>query len=117
MSSRTRGRGTDRRQFWRRTVKRWKSSGLSVRQFCRKEGVSEPAFYAWRKKVAERQRGPSGTEVSPCAPTFIEVALPESASTPLELVLRNGAILRIAPGTDAVLFHRVLSILQEAGLC
>jgi transposase-like protein len=117
MSSRKRTESTDRRQFWRRTVKAWKSSGLPVRQFCRREGVSEPSFYSWRKKLAQRQSRPSGTKRSRRASTFIEVSLPDAGAAPLELVLRGGAILRIAPGTDAALFQHVLSILQEAGLC
>ncbi|HNR52453.1 MAG TPA: transposase, partial [Deltaproteobacteria bacterium] len=64
MSSRERAESTDRRQFWRRTVKRWTSSGLSVRQFCRKEGISEPSFYSWRKKLSQRKPRPSSPKRS-----------------------------------------------------
>ena len=117
MSSRKRAESTDRRQFWHRTVKRWKSSGLSVRQFCRNEGLSEPTFYSWRKEVTGRTTRRSSAKRTRRASTFIEVSLPDAGPAPLELVLRGGAILRIAPGTDTALFQHVLSILQEAGLC
>jgi hypothetical protein len=29
-------------------------SGVSVREFCRREGVGESNFYAWRRAIAER---------------------------------------------------------------
>jgi len=27
---------------------------LSIHDFCRQEGFSEPSFYAWRRKIAQR---------------------------------------------------------------
>ncbi|HIF33443.1 MAG TPA: hypothetical protein EYQ75_17715 [Planctomycetaceae bacterium] len=29
-------------------------SKLTVRVFCQREGLSEPSFYSWRKKIAKR---------------------------------------------------------------
>jgi len=36
-----------RDQFWRDVLSRFRSSGLSIRAFCRQEQVREPLFYAW----------------------------------------------------------------------
>lgn len=45
-----RGRGPRRdpskEQFWRKTLARQESSGLSVREFCALHNLAEPAFYA-----------------------------------------------------------------------
>lgn len=38
-------------QQWSARFKRFKRSGQSVTQFCRAEGVSQPAFYQWKKKL------------------------------------------------------------------
>ena len=42
---------TDQRQFWQMAIDTWQVSGLSVRQFCKQEGLSESSFYAWRKQL------------------------------------------------------------------
>jgi len=49
-----RDRGKER--FWRRLVRQWRSSGQSVRGYCAQHGLSEPAFYAWRRTIAARDR-------------------------------------------------------------
>jgi transposase-like protein len=40
---------TETREFWEAAVRLWKDSGLSVREFCRREGLSEHTFYSWRR--------------------------------------------------------------------
>src|ERR1700733_6463413 len=51
-SNRDRGK----EQFWRRTFRQWRRSGLSVRAYCAEHGLAEPSFYAWRRIVAERDQ-------------------------------------------------------------
>ena len=41
-------------QFWRRTMARWKSSGLSIRSYCLQQSISEANFHAWRRELAKR---------------------------------------------------------------
>jgi hypothetical protein len=40
-----------RRSYWRQVLASWRRSGLSVRIFCRTEGVNEPQFYWWRRRL------------------------------------------------------------------
>ncbi len=47
---------TKRERFWRELLARHAGSGLSVRQFCGAEGVSEQSFYQWRKRFAAATR-------------------------------------------------------------
>ena len=47
-------RSISKEQFWRRMVRQWRGSGLSVRAFCEEHGLSEPSFYAWRRTLAAR---------------------------------------------------------------
>jgi hypothetical protein len=41
---------------WRRRLGRQARSGQSVRAWCRVHGVTETAFYWWRKELARRDR-------------------------------------------------------------
>ena len=49
-------RDPKREAYWRRVIGQWRESGLGVRPFCRREKLSEPSFYAWRRVIAERDR-------------------------------------------------------------
>lgn len=52
---------------WRDILKRQADSGVSVREFCRTEGGSEPSFYAWRKKLGTRKKdGPRARTAARC---------------------------------------------------
>ena len=98
---------TDQQQFWQMVLETFKSSGLSIRQFCKQEGLSEPSFYAWRKRL---------TQVDESDP-FIQVSLPTEQHGGLELVLSSGHTLRISSPADTQTLTTVLSALCEAGLC
>ena len=39
---------------WRQVIIAFSSSGLSVRDFCRQNGIGEPSFYSWRRMLAQR---------------------------------------------------------------
>lgn len=106
----------DQQQFWQMAIETWRSSGLGVRQFCKQEGLSEPAFYCWRRKLAGNDSEQSRQESSGCTSPFVEVSIPQNSSV-LELVLSSGNTLRINSGTDRQTLNDVLSVLQQAGLC
>ena len=41
------------REFWEAAVRLWLESGLSVREFCNREGLAEHTFYSWRRALRE----------------------------------------------------------------
>ncbi|MEN6384796.1 MAG: hypothetical protein ABFD79_06325 [Phycisphaerales bacterium] len=106
---------TDQQQFWRMAIETWKSSGLSVRQFCPNEKLTEASFYAWRKKltgsdlVPEEQDKPKLSE-----PEFIEVTISQNNSSAIELVLASGNTLRIPVGVDSATLSTVLSVVRSS---
>jgi transposase-like protein len=55
MKTRTAGE-IQRERRWREIVAGQRRSGQSVRAYCRQVGVAEPAFYWWRRKLAQRSR-------------------------------------------------------------
>jgi transposase-like protein len=102
----------EQRKFWEMVIETWQSSGMPVRQFCRQEGLSEPSFYSWRRKLKNNK-----PKDKPASSGLVEVSLRGPGSSPLELVLKSGSVLRIGSSTDTELLSRVIGVLHEAGLC
>jgi len=91
---------TDQQQFLQMALEAWQSSGLSVRQFCGQEGLSESSFYSWQKRLTPPDK-PKADPPSDCqADPFIRISMPSEKSVGLELVLSSGHTLRILVGID-----------------
>src|SRR6516165_2679304 len=81
-------RGKER--TWRQRVARWRHSGLTARDFCAREGLSEPSFYAWRRTLRERDQqcgrarqakhGGTPPRVQPETPALVPVRLSPAAT-------------------------------------
>jgi transposase len=94
------------RQKWVDRVQRFRSSDLSVAQFCSAEGVSVPAFYFWRRTLAAE----GATEPS-ARPTVVPVRIARPAPA-VEVVLPSGALLRFSADCDP---ERVAALLRAVG--
>src|SRR5437879_4079905 len=97
-----------RESYWRTMLARWRRSGLKVREFCRSEGISEPTFYGWRRRLAQSEE---------TRPAFLPVqVVSESVEPPLtrgiEVVLANGRCLRVAPGFDPNTLTQLVALLE-----
>jgi transposase-like protein len=94
-------------------------SGASIRDWCRRHGVSEPSFYFWRRELARRKQQHQGS-----GPQVVPVEISPSSrgsSTGLEIELPGRVIVRVGPGCDADLLRQTLALLsgddQEAEPC
>jgi hypothetical protein len=47
--------------FWKEQLALWQDSGLSVRAYCKEQGIVETSFYAWRRELIIRARESPGT--------------------------------------------------------
>lgn len=112
--------GTETELRWREILNRQAESGLSVREFCAKEEVSEPSFYAWRKKLRERQnegadaRKPRRSADDPDSPLFVPLELVDSAET-LEVVHPLGYRVRIIGDVNPGTLRHVIEVLDGRG--
>ena len=120
MGRRQRGRDLEKERSWRRTLRDWRRSGLSVREFCDWQALSEASFYAWRRELGKRDREASRREsrVNDSAtnvPQFLPVqVVTESAQDSevqrfLEVQLPTGVRLRVPPGFDRQTLGDVLA--------
>ncbi|SRR6266403_178512 len=105
--------GTRKEQFWRRQVRRWRGSGLSVRAFCAEQGLSEPSFYVWRRRLTEREAAAVQFVPLTVTPEVRTATGADGSAGALELVLGSGRRLRIGSGFDGLTLARLLVLLEE----
>jgi hypothetical protein len=129
MGRRQRRRDSEKERAWRRRLRDWRRSGLSVREFCDWHSLSEPSFYSWRRELARRDRETMPRRARPAngvagptaeAPQFLPVqvvadaALDSAASRCLEVHLPTGVRLRIPSGFGRQTLADVLAALGSA---
>lgn len=93
----------ERRELWRQRFAQQGNSGQSVRVFCHEQKLSEPSFYAWRKRLR--------SESKPVRFALVETKSVADTAAPIEVMLASGDRLRI-PG-DAATVRMVLAVLRE----
>jgi len=110
------GRGNDagRHVVWRQRLERFAGWSGTVAEFCRREGVAQPTFYQWRKRLrlagASATRGaakglPDAMRLADAAKQgrapFVELSL--AATAAVEIELPNGAVVRVPADREAIL--------------
>jgi hypothetical protein len=135
-------RDLTKERYWRRIVREWRSSGLSVREFCDWQALSEPCFYAWRRELAKRDResaaaaaaigivhdgrpvkqnGPSRTPAAAFLPVRVvpdavaEGAAGLSRTHDIEVHLPGGVRLLVPRGCDRTLLRDVIACCNGTG--
>jgi hypothetical protein len=99
-------RAATKNEQWRERIAEQKRSGLSVKEFCKEQGLTECSFYAWRERL--RGEGPVRFALVDRRAMRQEPA-PEAS---LELVLVTGERLRIGAGVEAATLRTVLDALR-----
>ena len=112
---------SEKELHWRELVNRQAGSGLSVRQFCAKQRISEPSFYAWRKRLQVRngkteQAGDvrRRLEVPDRGRRFIPVKVRDAAGA-LEVIHPSGCRVRVTGEVHLAMLRQVLDLLDERG--
>ena len=108
-------------EFWRLLVEEQRRCGVSIRAFCRQKAISEPSFYAWRKKLQKRgtERTADGGSNGRLIP--VDVISPTCAApsrddgkTPLEICTPGGFTLRFGDATAPEIVARLLDVIALA---
>lgn len=124
-------RSVEKESFWRGLHESYRGSGLTVRAFCQREGVSEPSFYSWRKELGKRDAS-RGRAVH--RPNLIPVDIVDSAgdnsghgdsgrgnetsaSPLLEVVMPCGFTLRFHHDIEPQRLSAILSVLEQHTRC
>ena len=100
----------------REVLARFSSSGVSLAEFARREGIAYGALVAWRQRLGRIAERGAHSRSSPSPLLFAEVAFSAEASpaaqsakaSPLEVVLPCGLVVRVSRGADEALVRMVL---------
>jgi hypothetical protein len=91
---------------WAERTAAQQRSGVTVKQFCKEQGLTEYSFYAWRKRLQQNV---------PVRFALVERSAQRQerpSEAILELVLASGERLRIGTGVDLTTLRTVLSALR-----
>src|SRR5688500_19379117 len=88
-------------EVWRERLERHARSGVSIAEFCRRERLSPPSFYQWRKRL-------SGVRCAADRPRFVPVHRAEDSGAAggaggaggAEIELPGGAVVRLPAGAS-----------------
>ncbi len=122
-------RDLNKEAVWRRRLSRHAASGQSVRVWCCKHGVTEAAFYWWRRELVRRDsEPPNAAKLDQGQPTnsldperqtasFIPVRVIDApgpgSDPPIEIVLADGRSVRITGPVDRQTLTDVLDVLER----
>ncbi len=104
-----RSASSEKRAEWRERLRRFARSKLPVAEFCRRERVSVPSLYQWRRKLADS--APAQLGRSPATASFIPVQV--AAAGGLQVNFPNGVQLTL-PTADAHLVRLSIEAIAQA---
>lgn len=104
--------------FWRRTLKKQRKSGLTQKEYCRRNKLSRATFQRWRGKL---KMGSSGVEALG-QPEFVKVEVrpqvePAERHDGFELIFKSGLRLKLPSLVDGRALVEVLRALEVTGSC
>lgn len=120
-------RDKEKEQIWRKRIAACKASGLTVKAFCEKEGISEHCLYSWRREIrlrdeeaADERKSVEKSSKHVEQSAFVPVRLvpsngdeEETSSEPIEIIAPNGFHVLLPEGTDAKWMTQILVALHR----
>ena len=111
-----RGRAVREREVrWADTMARWQASGLTQAAFCSRERIPLSTLRYWRHRL--RARNGHGGRLR--RPSFLAVRVLDSvrpASSPFEIALPGGRVVRVPSDFEPEALRNLLSALTDATL-
>lgn len=91
------------RRVWAERLERFPSSGLTIIDFCRREGISTASFYQWRKRLKATEAEANGEQ-----PGFVPVRVNDHSGA-IMIRLPGGATVELAAGTSSGRVQEILT--------
>lgn len=130
-----RKRSAEKAEFWRSMVQCQRREGLTVREFCRSNSISENSFYTWRKELKRRDAELENDDESNGRrgrTKFSDRLIPvtilneggrgrtssnRDSSLPIEIGTPDGFTLRFDHQTSAETVSRLLEVIVRCPPC
>ncbi|MBN1545799.1 MAG: hypothetical protein JW902_03985 [Syntrophaceae bacterium] len=100
----------ERRTHWRAIIENQATSGMSIAAYCRDTRIKSNCFYAWRRRLKEKQ---------PCFGGFLELIPGRQREAASGIRIRLGAHLHVEVerGFDPVTLRAVVEALGNLSRC
>jgi len=99
----------ERKRYWQAHLSAWRRSGLSQREYCKRQGVGEWSFSNWKRRLATP---------SPDIVSFVPVAVPSRTASDtkarpqtLTVVVGDRYRVEVGDGFSSELLSRLLAVL------
>src|SRR5262245_8678699 len=102
------------RAEWMRLVEEWRHSGVGPAEFCRLKRLSRNTFLWWRWQLGASHRDGAAQRAGLVS---VEVVRATPALEPIEVVLGNGATVRVPVSFDRDALARVLAVVAGMPPC
>jgi len=111
-----------KRREWNERFQRFKRSSQTVADFCRAEGVSQPSFYSWKRRLGGgdrrrrrvKRRHRSSQPANPGSGFRSVIVTPPTYAVSVKVRLPGGAVIEL--GDDPLVIERVVGqLLQQTG--
>jgi hypothetical protein len=107
-----------RRALWLDRLDRFDQSQLTIAEFCRRESVSMPSFYQWRKKLtAVKSPGPKKVRRLKGDAKFMPVVLTGSPEQIPTVQLPGGATIQLPVELGKQKLAVLISAVIDATIC
>lgn len=101
----------DRREYWNDQVQSWRSSGLTQKEYCEREGLSLERFGSWKRRL-DRETQVGGGAIVAVPSRIVSSALFASRSA-LGLLVNERYRLEIPDTFSPATLEAVLQVLKR----
>ena len=97
-------------QLWAERIAECRGSGMSVRAWCRGNGISEKTYYYWQRRLYQQMAFTTEAVSFAEIPHGIQTGQCSGAAAKISL---SGATIEVYPGADAQMIQAILRTLQS----
>lgn len=109
---------------WRERLARWRKLGCSITEFCELEGVGQPSFFQWRRRLAagsgrrRRRVGPAFLPIEVVANQGRKASASEELGDRWMQITLGAVELRVPITIDEAALRRLVRVVrEEIGAC
>lgn len=96
-------------QLWAERIAECRSSGMSVRAWCKGHELSEKTYYYWQRRLYQQMAATAETV------SFAEIPCieqPKQGSSLAAKINLSGATVEVYPGADTQMIQAILQVLR-----
>jgi len=99
----------ENQEKWLKKVKEWKATGLSAKQWCKRENIAVSTFHYWIKKYDHPNKKVTN---KPSKNLFVEISSEEKISDQITVKFQDVDIL-LESGFNKSIFSQLITTLRE----